>query len=199
MSELYQTSDFLLSMTRCSRRQRSKVKHGQSVVASMVWGWHDNEWVDEVPGQPKELFLFEASLNPRVTVVHGHWTVEQRDTNNNQRSWCERINTDIFLREIYSRNFDQTFSKFSRLQLNDVMASRTRCILYLEHLEAHRTIRRITRLSEQFKVNGIFKIGHPGYVFIDGASSDVKKSVKSLRVWQGHELLWVILTRRLSP
>ena len=57
-------------------------------------------------------------------------------------------------------------------------------MLYLHHLEAKHKhqLRRIVRVSRRYNVTGAFKVGQPGYIFIDGAPSDVQNSIKFLKV-----------------
>ena len=58
----------------------------------------------------------------------------------------------------------------------------SRCLLYSHHIYARSKIKSIQNLSQDYKVRGIFKVGRPGYIYINGKINDVQKSVKALKV-----------------
>lgn len=62
----------------------------------------------------------------------------------------------------------------------------------------------IQGLSRQYKVRGVFKVGRPGYIYIDGTLQGVESSVKALKVRQQvpmerliQKLNWYYLTVKL--
>jgi hypothetical protein len=62
------------------------------------------------------------------------------------------------------------------------MSKAARCLLYSHHIYARSKIKSIFSLAETYHVNGIFKVGRPGYISIEGEEADVKESVKVLKV-----------------
>jgi hypothetical protein len=55
-------------------------------------------------------------------------------------------------------------------------------LIYSHHIYARAKIRSIARLSELYGVSGVFKVGRPGYIFMDGDEAGIRESVKSLKV-----------------
>ena len=58
----------------------------------------------------------------------------------------------------------------------------SRCLLYSHHIYARSKMKAIQSLSQEHKVRGIFKVGRPGYIYIDGTNKGVQSSVKALKV-----------------
>jgi hypothetical protein len=61
------------------------------------------------------------------------------------------------------------------------MLLRARCLLYSHHIRDRSKIKALSRLSENHGVNGVFKIGKPGYIFLEGNENAVRESVKSIK------------------
>ena len=55
--------------------------------------------------------------------------------------------------------------------------------MYSHHIHATAKIKSIQSLAQEYKVHGIFKIGKPGYIYIDGTIKGVQSSVKALKVF----------------
>jgi hypothetical protein len=66
---------------------------------------------------------------------------------------------------------------------NFPMSRCTRCLLYSHHIRARSKIKTISSLSDRFNVDGIFKIGRPGYIYVDGDESGVHEAIISLKVF----------------
>lgn len=62
------------------------------------------------------------------------------------------------------------------------MSRLTRCLLYSHHIHARAKIKAIHRLADDFNVDGVFKVGRPGYIFFHGDELNVQKAVKALKV-----------------
>jgi hypothetical protein len=63
------------------------------------------------------------------------------------------------------------------------MSRGTRCLLYSHHICARSKIKAISTLSDRFDIEGIFKIGRPGYIYLAGDESEVHGAVTSLKVY----------------
>jgi hypothetical protein len=53
--------------------------------------------------------------------------------------------------------------------------------LYSHHIRARQKIKHLSNLSDDYGVRGVFKVGRPGYIFVDGDETAVRKSVKSIK------------------
>jgi len=62
------------------------------------------------------------------------------------------------------------------------MSQASRCLLYSHHIYARAKIKAIQRLADDHSVEGIFKVGKPGYIFISGDETNIGKSLKVLKV-----------------
>jgi len=59
---------------------------------------------------------------------------------------------------------------------------RVKCLIYSHHIRNRSKIKTILDLSHQYSVTGVFKVGRPGYIFIDGDEAAVHNSETAIKV-----------------